>query len=173
MSEFGQIVCVSGAQRGKNDGQGRARWQTKSGEALLPGSRDTEHAGIPGTKVSSRMGGAIHEDHERWCAPRSGPTTVDFPIASSVSTEPSCNLRGDPHEVRSLVQDLHLGERVSFVSFGPGQRSELGDLVSGSHVVALLSDHQAHPVAIREAVALGVPIVQLLATCERTFLCAS
>jgi hypothetical protein len=39
-------------------------------------------------KVSGRMGGAIHENHERWCALPSGPTTLDFPIASELSPNP-------------------------------------------------------------------------------------
>lgn len=57
---------------------------------LLPGSScDTGALGIvPWMKVSKRMGGAIHEDHERWCAPRSGPTTLDFPMASELSRIP-------------------------------------------------------------------------------------
>jgi len=52
-----------------------------------------------------------------------------------------------------------ISTNVSFVSFGPGQRSELGDLVSRSDVVALLSEYEDHPVAAMEAVALGIPIV--------------
>jgi len=142
------------------------------------------------------MGGAIHEDHERWCAPWSGPTALDFSIASSpsfqngseampVSPKPSCNLRGDPlilslgrlerykghHRVIRAMSALARrapGAHLAVVGTGPyehrslvqdGQRSELDDLVSKSDVVALLSEYEAHPVAVMEAVALGVPVV--------------
>jgi hypothetical protein len=43
----------------------------------MPGRATPERAIIPGMKVSRRMGGAIHENHERWCAPRLGPTRLD------------------------------------------------------------------------------------------------
>jgi len=62
-------------------------------------------------------------------------------------------------ELRALVRALRVDERVSFVSFGPAQRPELGALVARSDVVTLLSEYEAHPVAVMEAVALGTPVV--------------
>lgn len=38
-------------------------------------------------KVSRTMGGAIHDNHERWCVPRSGPTTLDS-LASELWRNP-------------------------------------------------------------------------------------
>jgi glycosyltransferase involved in cell wall biosynthesis len=48
---------------------------------------------------------------------------------------------------------------VEVTSFGPDRRAEFGALVARADVVALLSDYEAHPVAVMEALALGRPVV--------------
>lgn len=63
------------------------------------------------------------------------------------------------HELRRLVARLHVEAAVTFTSFDATQREALGTLVRSSDVVALMSDYEAHPVAVMEAVALGRKVV--------------
>ena len=65
----------------------------------------------------------------------------------------------DESELRRMVRRLGLEDCVSFRSFTPDQRGQLGALVASADVVALLSDYEAHPVSVMEALALGVPVV--------------
>jgi glycosyltransferase involved in cell wall biosynthesis len=64
-----------------------------------------------------------------------------------------------PHErdLRLQVAAAGLGSSVTFTSYGPGERSKLGALLARADVVTLLSDYEAHPVAVMEALALGTP----------------
>jgi glycosyltransferase involved in cell wall biosynthesis len=66
-----------------------------------------------------------------------------------------------PYEetLRSTAARLGIGGAVSFAAFGSNDRGALGTLVRSSDVVALLSDYEAHPVAIMEALAAGVRAV--------------
>jgi len=66
-----------------------------------------------------------------------------------------------PYEatLRRQVFDLDLGAAVSFASFGSTERGELGALVRRADVVTLLSEYEAHPVAVMEALALGRDVV--------------
>jgi glycogen(starch) synthase len=58
-----------------------------------------------------------------------------------------------PFEPR--LRRLAEGRPVRFSSFPPDRRAALGGLISRSHLVALLSEYEAHPVAVMEAVGLG------------------
>jgi glycosyltransferase involved in cell wall biosynthesis/O-antigen/teichoic acid export membrane protein len=58
-----------------------------------------------------------------------------------------------PFEPR--LRRLAEGRPVRFSSFPPERRAALGGLISRSHLVALLSEYEAHPVAVMEAVGLG------------------
>jgi len=62
-----------------------------------------------------------------------------------------------PYErrLRSLASKLDVEDAVTFTAFDAGHRAELGALVRSCDVVALLSDYEAHPVAVVEALALG------------------
>jgi glycosyltransferase involved in cell wall biosynthesis len=62
-------------------------------------------------------------------------------------------------KLRHLAGRLHVEHAVTFTSFDQTQREELGALVRSSDVVALMSDFEAHPVAVMEAVALGRKVV--------------
>ena len=62
-------------------------------------------------------------------------------------------------DLRRLVARLRLEHAVSFTSFDATQREELGALVKSSDVVVLMSDFEAHPVAVVEAIALGRKVV--------------
>lgn len=62
-----------------------------------------------------------------------------------------------PYErnLRDLAAELSVAERVSIRGFGPGQRGQLGRVVSDADVVCLLSEYEAHPVAVMEALGSG------------------
>jgi glycosyltransferase involved in cell wall biosynthesis len=62
-------------------------------------------------------------------------------------------------QLRRLVVRLGVEPAVTFTSFDSTQRAALGSLLRSSDVVALLSDYEAHPVALMEALALGRRIV--------------
>lgn len=60
----------------------------------------------------------------------------------------------DAH-LHDLAARLKVAHAVAFTSFDRGERAELGSLVAAADLVALLSDYEAHPVAVMEALALG------------------
>ena len=66
-----------------------------------------------------------------------------------------------PYEtaLREQVDQLGLSESVSFVSYGPDDRDLMGALVRSANVAVLLSEYEAHPVAVMEALAEGVDVV--------------
>jgi glycosyltransferase involved in cell wall biosynthesis len=61
--------------------------------------------------------------------------------------------------LRRLVTRLGVEQAVMFTSFDTTERAALGGLVRSSDVVALLSDYEANPVALMEALALGRKVV--------------
>jgi glycosyltransferase involved in cell wall biosynthesis len=58
-----------------------------------------------------------------------------------------------------LAARLGVGRSVTFTAFDSTQRPALGALVASSDVVALMSDYEANPVALMEALALGRKVV--------------
>ena len=62
-------------------------------------------------------------------------------------------------QLRHLVDRLDVGRAVHFTSFDSTRRAALGALLRSSDVVALLSDYEANPVALMEALALGRKVV--------------
>ncbi len=62
-------------------------------------------------------------------------------------------------ELRRQAARLGVAQAVTFTAFGHACRDELGALVHASDVMALLSDYEAHPVAVMEALALGTKVV--------------
>jgi glycosyltransferase involved in cell wall biosynthesis len=58
-------------------------------------------------------------------------------------------------ELRRLASRLEVDHAVTFTSFDATQREALGALVNSSDVVVLMSEFEAHPVAVVEAIALG------------------
>jgi glycosyltransferase involved in cell wall biosynthesis len=66
-----------------------------------------------------------------------------------------------PYETELRRQAARLGveKAVTFTAFGHDRRDHLGALVHASDVMALLSDYEAHPVAVMEALALGTKVV--------------
>lgn len=57
--------------------------------------------------------------------------------------------------LREMARDLGVAEKVTIRSFGPDERGRLGRVVSDADVVCLLSEYEAHPVAVMEAVGSG------------------
>ena len=58
-------------------------------------------------------------------------------------------------QLREMATDLGVAERVMIRSFGRDERGGLGRLVSDADLVCLLSDYEAHPVAVMEAIGTG------------------
>jgi glycosyltransferase involved in cell wall biosynthesis len=61
--------------------------------------------------------------------------------------------------LRRQVARLGVERAVTFITFDATQRAALGTLVHSSDIVALLSDYEAHPVAVMEALALGRKVI--------------
>jgi glycosyltransferase involved in cell wall biosynthesis len=62
-------------------------------------------------------------------------------------------------QLHKRAASLGLDDCVSFDTFPPSDRQGLADLLASSHVVALLSDYEAHPLSVMEALAVGTPVV--------------
>lgn len=59
--------------------------------------------------------------------------------------------------LREQAQRLGVLAQVEFAAFTPTERGQLGALLRQADVGALLSDYEAHPVAVLEGAALGLP----------------
>ncbi len=70
-------------------------------------------------------------------------------------------LGSGPYEadLRRLAERLGVAHEVEFRHLLPAQRAEMAEVLARSSVMAALSDYEAHPVAVMEAVALGLPVV--------------
>ena len=62
-------------------------------------------------------------------------------------------------ELRVLAERLGVADRVRLRSLPPEDRAAMGAAVSRAGVVVLLSDYEAHPVAVMEALTVGRPVV--------------
>jgi glycosyltransferase involved in cell wall biosynthesis len=62
-------------------------------------------------------------------------------------------------ELRALVNKLKLGHAVSFISIPSAERQRLSDLLCSAGLVVLLSDYEAHPVAVLEALSVQCPVL--------------
>jgi glycosyltransferase involved in cell wall biosynthesis len=77
---------------------------------------------------------------------------------------PAARLRivgGGPYEpeLQKLVKSLGLEDRVAIGAISPTDRQGMAAVVNQAAVVALLSDYEAHPVAVMEALALHRPVL--------------
>lgn len=59
--------------------------------------------------------------------------------------------------LRGMAAELGIADHVVFRSFGPAERGAMGKVVSAADVMCLLSDYEAHPVAVMEALGAGTP----------------
>jgi glycosyltransferase involved in cell wall biosynthesis len=62
-------------------------------------------------------------------------------------------------ELRDLVRSLDLAEHVTFESIPPGERQRLTDLLCSAELIVLLSECEAHPVAVMEALSVRRPVL--------------
>lgn len=62
-------------------------------------------------------------------------------------------------ELRALADRLGIAGHVDFRSVAPGDRAGMSREYGAAALVLALSDYEAHPVAVMEALALGVPVV--------------
>ena len=62
-------------------------------------------------------------------------------------------------ELRALVDRLKLNHAISFVSIPSAERHRLTDLLCSAGLVVLLSDYEAHPVAVIEALSMHRPVL--------------
>jgi glycosyltransferase involved in cell wall biosynthesis len=62
-------------------------------------------------------------------------------------------------QLHRLAARLEVDYAVTFTAFDSTRRSALGTLIRSSDVVALVSDYEANPVALLEALALGRKVV--------------
>lgn len=66
-----------------------------------------------------------------------------------------------PYEepLRRMAVKLGLEDRIQIGSIPPTERGAMADLLSSASLVVLLSDYEAHPVAVMEALSVGVPVL--------------
>ncbi|HEX4259076.1 MAG TPA: glycosyltransferase family 4 protein [Streptosporangiaceae bacterium] len=72
-------------------------------------------------------------------------------------------LGAGPYEraLRQRVRALGLDQAIRIDYIEPGQRGAMAAALGGAGVFAALSDYEGHPVAVMEALTLGVPVVGL------------
>ncbi len=68
---------------------------------------------------------------------------------------------GGPYEatLRELAQKVGVAEHVEIRAIPANDRAAMAEVLSQAMLVALLSEYEAHPVAIMEALALGRPVL--------------
>src|SRR5262249_38271515 len=66
-----------------------------------------------------------------------------------------------PYEkpLRQLVRALDLEERITIRGIPPHDRQGLADVLGSARLVVLLSEYEAHPVAVVEALAVGCNVL--------------
>ena len=62
-------------------------------------------------------------------------------------------------ELRHLASRLGVAERVTITSIAPADRAAMGHALTEASVVAALSEYEAHPIAVMEALSVGRPVV--------------
>src|SRR5215469_12072606 len=70
-------------------------------------------------------------------------------------------LGSGPYErnLRQLARDLGVSDRVTIKHLAPADREGMATTLAESSVVAALSDYEAHPVAVMEALCVARPVV--------------
>jgi glycosyltransferase involved in cell wall biosynthesis len=62
-------------------------------------------------------------------------------------------------ELRELARRLGVSDRVTITHLPPADRRAMAEALAESSVVVALSDYEAHPVAVMEALSVGRPVV--------------
>jgi len=87
-----------------------------------------------------------------------------LPIVQQSIPNASLQILGSgPYErqLRTLIKNLGLECSVTIDLIPPDDREQMAQTLSRAAVVAAMSDYEAHPVAVMEALALGIPTVGL------------
>ncbi len=110
---------------------------------------------IPGRIISS---GRLerYKGHQRVIAA--------LPIVQQSIPEATVHILGAgpyEHQLRSLISRLRLEKYVTIEFVPPNDRGRMAQTLGTAGALAALSDYEAHPVAVMEALALGVPTVGL------------
>jgi glycosyltransferase involved in cell wall biosynthesis len=84
-------------------------------------------------------------------------------VQQSISGATLRILGSGPYEgqLRSLADTLGLEESVTIEYIAPDDRERMAQALGQAAVVAAMSEYEAHPVAVAEALALGIPTVGL------------
>jgi glycosyltransferase involved in cell wall biosynthesis len=61
-------------------------------------------------------------------------------------------------ELRELASRLGVADRVTITGIAPADRAAMGEAVAEASVVAALSEYEAHPIAVMEALSVGRPV---------------
>jgi glycosyltransferase involved in cell wall biosynthesis len=109
----------------------------------------------PGRIVSSgRLEG--YKGHQRLIAA--------LPIVRRSIPDATLHILGSgPYEgkLRALIGTLGLQKFVTIECIAPGDRERMAESLTAAAVFAALSEYEAHPVAVMEALTLGIPVVGL------------
>jgi glycosyltransferase involved in cell wall biosynthesis len=87
-----------------------------------------------------------------------------LPIVRRSVPEATLHIIGaGPYEgrLRALSKRLDVATAVTIESIPPGDRRRMADSLGRASVFAALSEYEAHPVAVMEALTLGIPVVGL------------
>ena len=70
-------------------------------------------------------------------------------------------LGSGPYEqaLRQLAERLGVADRVEIRMIPPGERQEMAVTLAGASLMTLLSEYEAHPIAVMEALALECPVL--------------
>ncbi len=68
---------------------------------------------------------------------------------------------GGPYKqpLQDMAEELGVADRLTIRSFGPDERADMGNIVGNADVVCLLSEYEAHPVAVMEALGTGSKVL--------------
>lgn len=87
-----------------------------------------------------------------------------LPVVKEYIPDATLHILGSgPYEakLRSLVSELGLNDSVTIEYIAPADRTRMASSLRQAAVVAAMSEFEAHPVAVMEALALGIPAVGL------------
>ena len=62
-------------------------------------------------------------------------------------------------ELRELASRLGVADRVTITSIAPADRAAMGQALTEASVIAALSEYEAHPIAVMEALSVSRPVV--------------
>ncbi len=122
--------------------------------ASLPAVEPSGEGTTPGTQIVSVGRLERYKGHHRVLAA--------LPLVRQRCPDARLLILGSgPYEpaLRQMARDLGVAEQVEIRAIPPGDRQGMAAALAGAAVVALLSDYEAHPLAVMEALALGRPVL--------------